>query len=142
MFQMTYLFRMKQLRWVLIPVMVMVAAAATAQKSKNGAHKPKVIIGIASFYSSNLRHTKTSTGEFYEHAVLTGASNNFKLHTWVKVTNLRNGKSVIVRINDHMHKRMAGKGRVIDVSRSAAKKLGFLSRGITRVRLEEIKHKA
>jgi rare lipoprotein A len=126
---------MKQVKVIVLALMI--STVANAQR-----HKPKVIIGIASFYSANLHHTKTSSGEFYEHEILTGASNHFKLHTLVKVTNLRNGKSVIVRINDHMHKRMAGKGRVIDVSRSAAKKLGFLSHGITRVRLEEVfRHK-
>ena len=69
---------------------------------------------------------------------MTGASNNFKLNTWVRVTNLRNDKSVIVRINDRMHKKMAKKGRVVDLTRSAAKKLGFLSRGLTKVVVEAV----
>ena len=98
----------------------------------------KTITGIASFYSSNLQGTETATGEIYEHKKLTAASNNFKLNTWVKVTNLRNHKSVIVRINDRMNKRMSKKGRVIDLSRIAAKKLQFMKMGLVKVKVEEL----
>lgn len=105
----------------------------------NNPVKPfKTITGIASFYSSNLQGTETATGEIYEHKKLTAASNNFKLNTWVKVTNLRNQKSVIVRINDRMNKRMSKKGRVIDLSRIAAKKLQFMKMGLVKVRVEEL----
>ena len=69
---------------------------------------------------------------------MTAASNQFKLNTWVRVTNLRNNKVVKVRINDRMHERMAHKGRVVDLSRTAAKELGFISRGLTRLKVEEI----
>jgi len=100
--------------------------------------KPKTIIGIASFYSSNLDGTKTSTGETFRNSKMTAASNQFKLNSWVKVTNLRNNKVIKVRINDRMHVKMAHKGRVVDLSRTAAKELGFLSRGLTRVKVEEI----
>jgi rare lipoprotein A (peptidoglycan hydrolase) len=100
--------------------------------------KPKLIKGIASFYSRSLQGTKTATGERFDQNKLTGASNSVKLNTWVKVTNLRNGDTVIVRINDRMHPRMKKKGRVIDLSRAAARKLGFLEDGLTRVSLEII----
>jgi|GEM_PF-1587644 len=98
----------------------------------------KTICGIASFYSLNLDGTRTSTGEIFRHKKMTAASNNFKLNTWVKVTNLSNGKVVIVRINDHMHKRMEKKGRVIDLSRTAAKALDFMKAGLTKVKVEEL----
>jgi len=99
----------------------------------------KTLFGIASFYSRNLEGTETSTGETFSHGNLTAASNNFKLNSWVRVTNLRNGKSVIVRINDRMHPSMAAKGRVVDLSISAAKKIGltFLA-GLTKVKVEEV----
>ena len=99
----------------------------------------KMVTGIASFYSTNLDGTKTSTGERYRNAKLTAASNNFKLNTWVLVTNLRNQKTVVVRINDHMHPRMKKKGRVVDLSRSAAEKLDFIENGLTKVKVQEIK---
>ncbi|MDD2791604.1 MAG: septal ring lytic transglycosylase RlpA family protein [Sediminibacterium sp.] len=98
----------------------------------------KVIIGIASYYSARLDGTKTSTGEIYRNKKFTGASNNLKLNTWVRVTNLRNGKTVVVRINDRMHPNMKKKGRVIDLSRVAAQKLDFMARGLTKVKLEVI----
>ena len=102
--------------------------------------KAKVVTGIASFYSKNLDGTKTATGEYYRNAKLTAASNNYKLNTWVKVTNLSNDKFVIVRINDRMHPRMAKKGRVVDLSRAAAKELDFMKKGLTKVRVEPIDH--
>jgi rare lipoprotein A (peptidoglycan hydrolase) len=102
------------------------------------AFKGKVVHGIASFYSTSLEGTKTSTGEIYRHHKMTAASNHFKLNTWVRVTNLKNGKSVEVRINDHMHKKMQKKGRVIDLSRTAAKQLDFMKKGLTNVKVEEI----
>ena len=99
----------------------------------------KKINGIASFYSKNLDGTKTATGEIYKNSKMTGASNHLKLNTWVRVTNLSNGNSVIVRINDRMHPRMAKKGRVIDLSRAAAFELDFMKRGLTKVQLEVVK---
>lgn len=75
----------------------------------------KTLFGVASFYSRNLEGTKTATGETFHHNNFTGASNNFKLNSWVRVTNLKNGESVIVRINDRMHPKMAKKGRVVDL---------------------------
>ena len=98
----------------------------------------KVIRGIASFYSGKLDGTKTSTGEIYRNNKLSGASNNVKLNTWVRVTNLSNGKTVVVRINDRMHPNMKKRGRVIDLSRIAAKKLDFMSKGLTKVKMEVI----
>ncbi|RWZ90291.1 MAG: septal ring lytic transglycosylase RlpA family protein [Hydrotalea sp. AMD] len=100
--------------------------------------KPKTVTGIASFYSLNLTGTKTATGERFDNKNMTAASNSFKLNTWVRVTNLRNDKSVIVRINDRMSKHMAKKGRVIDLSRIAARKLQFMKRGLVKVRVEEV----
>lgn len=97
------------------------------------------LLGIASFYSSNLDGTKTATGEIFRNKKLTAASNQFPLNTWVRVTNLTNGRSVIVRINDRMHARMKARGRVVDLSRTAAQKLGFLKAGLTRVKVERVK---
>ncbi len=98
----------------------------------------KIIRGIASYYSHKFEGRTTSTGEIFGNNNLTGASNNLKLNTWVKVTNLKNGKSVIVRINDRMHPRMKKKGRVIDLSRFAAKMLDFMEEGLAKVKLEVI----
>jgi rare lipoprotein A len=101
----------------------------------------KKIKGVASFYSKNLDGTKTATGEIFKNSKMTGASNHVKLNTWVRVTNLSNGNSVIVRINDRMHPRMAKKGRVIDLSRAAAAELDFMKKGLTKVQLEVVRAK-
>jgi rare lipoprotein A len=55
------------------------------------------------------------------------------LGTWVKVTNVKNDKSVIVYINDHLHAKTT---RLIDLSKTAAKKLDYISSGITKVKVE------
>lgn len=94
--------------------------------------------GIASFYSANLDGTKTATGEIFRNKKFTGASNHVKLNTWLRVTNLKNGKVVVVRINDRMHPRMKKRGRVIDLSRIAAQQLDFISSGLTKVKIEVI----
>ena len=100
--------------------------------------KNKFLIGIASFYSKNLEGSLTSTGEKFHHHQFTAASNNLSLGTWVRVTNLKNNKSIVVRINDRMNKRMQQKGRVIDLSISGAKQLNFIRQGLTEVRVEVI----
>lgn len=107
------------------------ASAKTTVNEK----EEEVAYGIASFYSKSLEGTKTATGETFRHAKMTAASNHFKLGTWVRVINLRNGKSVIVRINDRMHKKMALRGRVVDLSYTAAQKLAFIKSGLVRVKV-------
>lgn len=100
------------------------------------AQKPKSVTGTASFYSKKFEGRKTATGERFKHAGFTAASNHFALNTWVKVTNLKNGATVVVRINDRMHRNMKKKGRVVDLTRAAASKIGILSKGLARVRVE------
>ncbi len=96
------------------------------------------IEGISSFYSKNLNGTWTSTGEHYYNNKYTAACNLFKLNTIVRVTNLKNGKTVLVRINDRMHPNRLKKGRVIYLSQSAAKQLVFKSNGVVRVMVDAI----
>ena len=55
--------------------------------------------------------------------------------TWLKITNVRNGKSVIVKVNDRLHPKMR---RIADLSKAAAKKLGYSAMGIVRVKVEVI----
>ncbi|MEP6616755.1 MAG: septal ring lytic transglycosylase RlpA family protein [Ginsengibacter sp.] len=97
---------------------------------------PKKIIikyGIASFYAKKFNGRTTSNGAIFSSLKMTAACNVLPLGTWVKVTNLRNDKSVVVEINDHMHHKNK---RLIDLSKTAAQKLGYVSRGITRVKVE------
>jgi rare lipoprotein A len=100
-----------------------------------GQHKKpiKVQYGIASYYANKFEGRKTFTDEIFCQDSLTAASNTLPMHTWVKVTNLRNQQTVIVQINDKMHPRNR---RLIDLSRAAAEKLGFAGHGLTRVRVD------
>jgi rare lipoprotein A len=102
-----------------------------------GQHKKPIQVqyGIASYYAEKFEGRKTYTDEIFSQDSLTAASNTLPMHTWVKVTNLRNHRTVIVRINDKMHPRNR---RLIDLSRAAAAKLGFAGRGLVRVRVDVI----
>jgi len=93
----------------------------------------KPIKGVASYYSKKFEGRKTANGDIFRHSKMTAASNHFKLNTLVKVTNLRNNKSVIVLINDRMHHKMKKKGRVVDLTTHAAKELDFMKKGLTKV---------
>ena len=93
----------------------------------------KVQYGVASFYANKFEGRKTYTDEIFSQKKLTAASNTLPMHTWVRVTNLRNHRSVLVRINDKMHPRNR---RLIDLSHAAAARLGYTGRGLTHVRVD------
>jgi len=100
--------------------------------------EPNRVTGLASFYSAYLNGTLTSTGERYRNKRYTAASNLFKLNTLVRVTNMHNGFSVLVRINDRMHPAMLKKGRVIDLSVIAAQKIHSKATGVVKVIVEAV----
>lgn len=89
--------------------------------------------GIASYYSSKFNGKPTAAGELYDSTAFTAAHNALPFGTWIRVTNLSNKKSVIVRINDRMHHRNR---RLVDLSLAAATLLGYTKKGITRVKVE------
>jgi len=101
--------------------------------TKSSTSKPRILYGTASYYSNSFNGKKTANGEIYSHKKMTAACNVLPLGTWIKVTNLRNGKTVIVKINDRLHSRMK---RVVDLSKEAADKLNYIKSGLTRVRVE------
>ncbi|HTI12296.1 MAG TPA: septal ring lytic transglycosylase RlpA family protein [Puia sp.] len=100
---------------------------------KSAVKAVKVQYGVASFYSNKFEGRKTYTDEIFSQNKLTAASNTLPMHTWVRVTNLRNHKTVLVRINDKMHPRNR---RLIDLSHAAAARLGYTGRGLTHVRVD------
>lgn len=89
--------------------------------------------GLASWYGPGLHANTTAGGEVFDMNKLTAAHPSLPFDTRVKVTNLRNKKSVVVRIND---RGPFIKNRIIDVSREAARKLDILHSGVARVRVE------
>ena len=99
-------------------------------KTKNGI---KTLYGKASFYSPKFEGKKTASGQIFNHKKFTAACNTLPLGTFVKVTNLKNGKTVIVQTNDRLHVKTK---RLIDLSLAGAKRLGFVASGLTKVKVE------
>ena len=113
-----------------------------AQKSKVPATKKNSSwniskYGTASFYANKFQGRKTATGETYLHELYTAACNLFPLNTWIKITNLSNNTSIVARINDRMHPKNK---RLVDLSKSAAKELGYVASGLADVKVEVLKN--
>lgn len=96
---------------------------------------PATQFGVASFYADKFEGQRTCTDEIFTQKKLTAACNTLPLNCWIKVTNLRNQKSVMVWINDRMH---PSNPRLIDMSKSAAVALGYTGHGLTRVKIQYI----
>jgi rare lipoprotein A len=106
---------MNRLTKIAVALAMVLTPVAAAAKSDN--------CGGASWYAL---HSKTASGERMNPSKMTAAHRSYAFGTKLKVTNKRNGKSVIVRIND---RGPFIRGRVLDVSRSAAQQLGMISSG-------------
>jgi rare lipoprotein A len=91
-------------------------------------------VGWASWYGKRHEGRKTTSGERFSRGQLTAAHRSLPLGTKVKVTNLRTGQHVVVRINDR-GPHGGGKRRIIDLSEAAAKHVGLLARGMERVQV-------
>ena len=89
--------------------------------------------GIANFYSDKFQGKKTASGAVYDKNKLTASHKTLPYGTKVRVTNLDNGKSVVVTVNDRMK---PGNPVVIDVTRRAAQDLGFAKAGKAKVKVE------
>lgn len=91
--------------------------------------------GKASFYAKKFTGRKTANGEIFHHDSMTCAHRHYDFGTLLKVTNPRNGKSVVVRVND---RGPFVKGRIIDLSWKAADELGIIKKGVETVRVEPL----
>ena len=91
--------------------------------------------GLAAYYSDVFQGRKTACGERYDKNAFTAAHNTFPCGTQVRVTNLENNRSVVVTIND---RGPSTPGRIIDLSRRAAQELGYLKKGLARVKVEAV----
>jgi len=89
--------------------------------------------GNASFYGAAFQGRKTANGESFDASALTAAHRTLPFGTLLRVTNLENGREVVVRIND---RGPYAKARILDLSEAAARKLGMIERGAAPVRLE------
>jgi rare lipoprotein A len=89
--------------------------------------------GVASYYGPELHGRRTASGERFNRNAMTAAHRTVPFGTHLKVTNLSNGRSVIVRVND---RGPFIRGRIVDVSQGAARQIGMQGRGVARVRIQ------
>jgi rare lipoprotein A (peptidoglycan hydrolase) len=119
------------------PHFIALKKTTTAAKEDTDS-KGNIITGLATYYAKKFEGGHTATGEIFHHSKFTAASNLFDLNTWVRVTNILTGQSIVVRINDRMHPSMSKKGRVLDLTFTAAKQLQIINRGVAKVTVEAI----
>ena len=105
-----------------------VAIAVEAAKEK--------ISGMVSWYADKFHGKKTSSGEVYNKTELTAAHRSLPFGTKVKVTNVKNGKSVVVKIND---RGPHSKSRVLDLSKAAFTEIGSIDSGVLNIEMEVVK---
>jgi rare lipoprotein A len=89
--------------------------------------------GMASYYASEFAGSRTASGERFDPGAMTAAHRSLSFGSRVAITNIANGKEVIVRVND---RGPHGRGRIIDISYAAAKEIGMHRSGTARVKLE------
>ena len=125
------------LRAVAILACLVPAALAGCGSSAQSAHRADTDakVGYASFYAHRFHGRATAYGETYDEKALTAAHPSLPLGTRIRVTNLANGRSVVLRIND---RGPWAKNRLIDVSYAAAQELRFVREGLARVRIEVV----
>ncbi len=130
------------MRKALVVALAAVVAAGCAHKRRTNAKVPAIArighteSGLASWYGYPYHGRPAADGEIYDMETLVAAHRTLPFQTWVRVTNLTNGKTVEVRIIDRgpfVH------GRIIDLSRAAARQIDLIKPGIAKVRLEVIR---
>jgi rare lipoprotein A len=120
---------MKNIKSIIWLVLVLFLTACSSKISQNGK---------ASFYANEFNGRKTASGEKFRNSKLTAAHKTLPFGTKVKVTNLKNGKSVKVKIND---RGPFVAGRIIDLSKKAAKKIDMVKEGVGNVKITYKKNK-
>lgn len=118
-----------------MPVQVVRADTADVAALASAVERGVTLVqeGVVSWYGAAFHDRPTASGELFDSNAFTMAHPTLPFGTQVRVTNLRNGRSVVVRVNDrgpHVGQRIA------DLSKAAAAQLGFLSRGLVRARIE------
>ena len=116
-----------------------VGSAEASSKSLTAAgsmNRMEQMIGYASWYGPGFHGKNTANGEQYNQNSLTAAHKILPMNTWVRVKNLENNKTVVVRINDRGPYK---KNRILDLTRRAATELGFMEQGTARVSLKVLK---
>ena len=128
----------------LVLVLVPVGPALSQQPPASGSAAPasglkgtvgETQTGLAAYYSRRLNGRRTASGERYNQDAMTTAHQTLPFGTRVKITNTKNNKSVVLRVND---RGPTQQGRIVDVSRRAARSLGFMKQGLVDSKLEVV----
>ena len=108
------------------------AEAVVVEETAPVIEEPPVVVesGLASYYGDKHHNQKTASGERYRHELKTAAHRTLPLGSYVKVTNQKTGRSVLVRIND---RGPFARGRIIDLSKSAFAEIGNTASGLLHV---------
>jgi rare lipoprotein A len=118
-------------RFTVAVLVLLCSAPADAQRL------PRRQVGLASFYGPGFNGDRTANGELFDQRKLVAAHRTLPLGSTVRVTNLENGRQVVLRIIDRgPFGRNHRKGCIIDVSKAAARRLGFVRDGLSRVRVD------
>jgi peptidoglycan lytic transglycosylase len=125
---------LKRLKWASVVMALALTPVLTTNEPAQAQRAQPVYVqqGVASWYGSGFHGRKTASGERFDQYELTAAHKNLPLGTKAMVTNLKNGKTVEVEINDRGPYVC---GRILDLSKAAAEQLGMKDAGTTRVRL-------
>jgi rare lipoprotein A len=125
------------LKGIVLPVSVLIffSVRGSDRLPDNVPEKTATKKGVASYYSNSFQGKKTASGEIFNQKSYTCASNIFPLGTWLRITNVKNGKTVLVKVNDRMHPKMK---RMVDLSKIAAEDLGMVKTGIAQVEVENL----
>lgn len=122
--------------WLLCALVVLSLLAPTSTLAEDLDEEPtRSSVGLASFYAKSLHGRRTASGERLDRLALTAAHRSYPFGTRVRVVNLANGKSVVVRINDrgpHVA------SRIIDLTEAGAKAIGLWRKGVISVRIEPL----
>ena len=128
------------MRCVIVFVVIVALASSTAYSAQKGAAHLRVLdtqIGDATFYGSSFEGRKTASGRIFDGSQAIAAHRTYRFGTLVRVTNLQNRRSVNVVIVDRgPYGKNRQEGAIIDLSPSAAKKIGIIQRGQAKVRIE------
>ncbi len=120
-----------------VALAAVLAGCATTQPARVVEHDHKSVQeGRASFYSDVFTGRLTASGERYDPEHMTAAHATLPLGTWIRVTRIDDGRFVDVRVNDRCG---CGAGRIVDLSRKAARRMDMLHAGVVRVRIEVLR---
>jgi len=122
--------------YLALVLLILTLAGCASVQVRSKTFEPRTEIGMASYYAHKFHGRPTASGEIYDESRLTAAHPVLPFGTLVRVTNLNNNNSVILKVND---RGPTAKGRIIDVSYTAARELDFVRQGVAKVKVEVVK---